>query len=109
MYAIRATYISRDDMHFDQDYYIKNHIPLAQKQLAGRVRYLMMHAEFDMRVLMDGDELRSPCVFVLYVQTMDDVEAFREFRRGPEVLPLRDDIAKYTNCDVEWTVAKVTA
>ena len=106
MYSIRATYIPREDMHFDRDYYIKHHIPLAQKQLAGRVRYLQMHAEFDMRVLMEED-LRSPCVFVLYVETKEDVEAFREFRRGSEVVPLREDIEKYTNCTPEWTVAEV--
>ena len=35
MYSIRATYIPREDMSFDRDYYVKHHIPLAQKQLAG--------------------------------------------------------------------------
>ena len=107
MYSIRATYIPREDMHFDRDYYIKHHIPLAQKQLAGHVRYLQMHAEFDMRVLMEEEDLRSPCVFVLSVETKEDVEAFREFRRGSEVVPLREDIEKYTNCVPEWTVAEV--
>jgi hypothetical protein len=107
MYSIRATYIPREDMHFDRDYYIKHHIPLAQKQLAGRVPYLQMHAEFDMRVLMEEEDLRSPCVFVLFVETRQDVEAFREFRRSPEVVPLRKDIEKYTNCVPEWTVAEV--
>ena len=109
MYSIRATYIPREDMHFDRDYYIKHHIPLAQKQLAGRVRYLQMHAEFDMRVLTEEEDLRSPCVFVLYVETKEDVEAFREFRLGSEVVPLREDIEKYTNCVPEWTVAEVTS
>jgi hypothetical protein len=51
----------------------------------------------------------SPCVFVLYVETREDVEAFREFRRSSEVVPLREDIEKYSNCASEWTVAKVTA
>ena len=109
MYSIRATYIPREDMHFDRDYYIKHHIPLAQKQLAGRVRYLQMHAEFDMRVLIEEEDLRSPCVFVLYVETREDVEAFREFRRSSEVAPLREDIEKYTNCVPEWTAGEVTS
>ena len=100
MYSIRATYIPREDMHFDRDYYIEHHIPLAQKQLAGHVRYLQMHAEFDMHVLMEEEDLRSPCVFVLSVETKEDVEAFREFRRGSEVVPLREDIEKYTDCRV---------
>ena len=98
MYSIRATYIPREDMHFDREYYVKHHIPLAQKQLAGHVSYLQMHAEFDKRMLMDGNDLRSPCVCVLYVATWEDVEAFREFRCGSDVLPLRDDIDRYTNC-----------
>ncbi len=96
-------------MRFDRDYYLKHHIPLAQKQLAGRVRYLQMHAEFDMRVLMDGNDLRSPCVFVLFVETREDVDAFNSFRRSSAVVPLREDIDKYTNCVPEWTVAEVTA
>jgi len=107
MYSIRATYIPREDMHFDRDYYIKHHIPLAQKQLAGRVPYLQMHAEFNMRVLMEEEDLRSPCVFVLFVETRQDVEAFRDFRCSPEVVPLREDIEKYTNCIPEWTVSEL--
>ena len=109
MYSIRATYIPREDMHFDRAYYIKHHIPLAQKQLAGHVRYLQMHAEFDMHVLTEEKGLRSPCIFVLYVQSREDVKAFREFRRSSEVVPLREDIEKYTNCVPEWTVAEVTS
>ena len=69
MYAIRAAYIPREDMHFDRDYYVKNHIPLAQKLIEGRVNYLQMHAEFDVRDLMQGDELQSPCVMNLLVET----------------------------------------
>ncbi|MDE0755777.1 MAG: hypothetical protein OSB26_14120 [Woeseiaceae bacterium] len=109
MYSIRATYIPRENMRFDRDYYLENHIPLAQRQLAGRVRYLQMHAEFDMHVLLDGDALRSPCVFVLYVETLEDVSAFNSFRLSSDVVPLREDIDKYTNCVPEWTMAEVTA
>ena len=109
MYSIRATYIPREDMHFDREYYIKHHIPLAKKQLAGRVHYLQMHAEFDRRELMEGEDLRSPSIFVLYVESREDVKAFREFRRSSEVMPLREDIEKYTNCVPEWTVAEVTS
>ncbi len=107
MYAIRATYLPRDGAHFDADYYVKVHMPLARKLLTGRVSFVRMHAEFDMRVLMDGLELRAPCIFVLYVASAADVEDFREFRRGPNVEPLRLDVPKYTNCKSEWTVARV--
>ena len=109
MYAIRATYLPRDDMSFDRDYYVKNHIPLAQQLLAGHVHYLQMHAEFDMQILMDGSAVRSPCVFVLHVPTLEDVEAFRDFRRSDKVTPLREDIKNYTNCESEWTVAEIQA
>ena len=109
MYAIRATYIPREDMHFDKEYYVSHHIPLAQKLLAGRIHYLQMHVEFNTRVLMNGNELRSPGVFVLLVESKDDVENFRAFRLSDDVKPLRDDVKKYTNCDLEWTVAEVAA
>lgn len=107
MYAIRATYLPGAGTHFDADYYLRVHMPLARTQLEGRVNFVRMHAEFDMRVLMDGDTLRSPCIFVLYVETEADVEAFRAFRAGPHVQPLKDDVPKYTNCKSEWTVARV--
>ena len=68
-----------------------------------------MHAEFDMHLLNVGEDLRSPCVFVLYVETREDVEALRELCHGTEVVPLREDIEKYTNCVPEWTVAEVTS
>ena len=107
MYSIRATYIPREDMHFDRDYYIKHHIPLAQKQLTGRVRYLQMHAEFDMRVLMEEEDLRSPCVFVLFVETRQDVEAFRGISPQLRGRAIKGGHREYTNCVPEWTVAEV--
>lgn len=107
MYAIRATYLPRDGMYFDREYYAAHHMRIAREQLKNRVHYLEMYAEFDMRVLMDGNELRSPCVFVLLVENVADVEAFRQFRSGPHVRPLREDAKKYTNCSLEWTVAEI--
>ena len=107
MFTIRATYIPRDDMRFDKEYYVSHHLPLAHKLLAGRIHYLQMYAEFDTCVLMNGNELRSPGVFVLLVESIDDVENFRAFRSSDDVKPLRDDIINYTNCDSEWTVAEV--
>jgi hypothetical protein len=107
MYAIRATYLPRDGMYFDSGYYLQVHMPLARRLLTGRVNFVKMHAEFDMRVLMDGNAVRSPCVFVLFVETEADVHAFRDFRSGPDVLPLKEDVPRYTNCTSEWTVARV--
>ena len=107
MYVIRATYIPRDDIHFDRDYYVKHHIPLAQKLIDGRVDYLRMQVEFDMRDLMQGDVLQSPCVMVLLVETEEDVNNFKAFMVSEDVVPLGEDVKNYTNCDVEWTVAEV--
>lgn len=107
MYAIRATYIPRDDMHFDSDYYVKNHLTLARSLIEGRVEYLDMHAELDLRELMAGETLYSPCVMVLLVETEDQVESFREFMRSEDVLPLVEDAKNYTNCDAQWSVSEV--
>ena len=107
MYIIRATYIPKDNMHFDKKYYLTHHIPLAKQLLSGRVNYVKMYAEFDTRVMMDENEVRSPGVFVLLVGSRTDVENFNAFRRSDDVKPLRDDIKNYTNCEPEWTVAEV--
>ena len=107
MYAIRATYIPKPGGFFDHDYYAANHIRIAKEQLQGRVNYLDMYAEFDVRLLMEGSEQRSPCVFVMIVESEADVEAFRQFRLSPHVMPVREDAKKYTNCDLEWTVGRV--
>ena len=107
MFTIRATYIPKDDMYFDKEYYVDYHLPLAKKLLSGRVNYIQMYAEFDSRVMMSENELRSPGVFVLLVKSKTDVDNFNAFRRRDDVKPLRDDIKNYTNCEPEWTVAEV--
>ena len=107
MYIIRATYIPKDNMHFDKEYYLTHHIPLAKQLLSGWVNYVQMYAEFDTRVMMNESELRSPGVFVLLVKSGADVENFNAFRRSEYVKPLRDDIKNYTNCEPDWTVAEV--
>ena len=107
MFAIRATYIPKDDMYFDKKYYVTYHLPLAKKLLSGHVDYIKLYAEFDTRVMMNEDELRSPGVFVLLVKSKTDVDNFNEVRRSDDVKPLRDDIKNYTNSKPEWTVAKV--
>ena len=107
MYAIRATYIPGEDMHFDRDYYVKNHIPLAKRLIEGHVNYLQIQVEFDIRDLMQGDELQSPCVMNLLVETEEDVNNFRAFMVSDDVAPLGEDVKNHTNCAVKWTVAEV--
>ena len=96
MFTIRATYIPRDDMYFDKEYYISHHMPLAKKLLKDQVNYVSM-------------QLRSPGVFVLTVESKSDVDNFNAFRRSGRVIPLREDIKNYTNCIPEWTVAEFTS
>jgi hypothetical protein len=110
MYRIQATYAPPapgQAARFDRDYYLAHHAPLARRLLEGRLRIERIEVEFDVRVLMNGNELRSPCVFALYVPELADVEAFRDFRAGPDVTPLKDDVEKYTDLPHEWTVAEV--
>jgi len=106
MYCIRATYIPREDMFFDENHYETRHIPLTRSLLAGRVNYLRIGAEFNVVLQLEPEVVRSPCVFHLYVETEQDVEAFRCFRLGPDVQPLREDLPRYTNCRNEWTVSR---
>ena len=107
MFTIRATYIPKDDMYFDKEYYVTYHLPLAKKLLSGRVNYIKLYAEFGARVMMSENEFRSPGVFVLLVNSKTDVDNFNAFRTSDDVKPLREDIKNYTNCVPEWTVAEV--
>ncbi len=109
MFTIRATYIPRDDMFFDKEYYVSHHMPLAKKLLKDQVNYISMHVEFDAYVMMNETELHSPGVFVLTVESKSDVDDFNIFRRSDNVIPLREDIKNYTNCIPEWTVAELVS
>jgi hypothetical protein len=107
MYAIRATYLPRDNMHFDRDYYVTKHISLAKKLLEGRIEYVDMYAELDSRDLMQSEVLRSPCVMNLLLETEEDVNKFKAFMDSEDVIPLAQDAVNYTNCEAQWTIAEV--
>ena len=66
-----------------------------------------MYAEFDARVMMHENESRSPCIFVLIVESEAEIEAFNLFRHSEFVKLFREDIKNYTNCVPEWTVAEI--
>lgn len=106
MYKIRATYLPRADMTFDMAYYLREHVALARTQTAGRVPIRRMDVETGAAMLMGG-AAQSPCVFSLYLDTLADVETFRAFLQSEAVEPLRRDVARYTNCELEWTVCEV--
>lgn len=107
MYKIRATYLPKPGMTFDLEYYLREHVALARVQTAGRVPIRRMDVETGTVMLMGEGAARSPCVFSLYLDTQDDVETFRRFLQSDAVEPLRRDVARYTNCDLEWTVCEV--
>jgi hypothetical protein len=46
-------------------------------------------------------------VFTLYFASPEDVEAFRHFLASANTEPLRRDVPRYTNCELEWTVCEV--
>ena len=107
MYKVRATYLPRPDMTFDLEYYFRVHVPLAGSQTAGKLNIRRIDVETGATSLLDPGQKGTPCVFCVYFDTEADVERFRKFLRSEQVEPLRDDVPNYTNCELEWTVAKV--
>lgn len=107
MYRIKATYLPCESMEFDRDYYLDKHVALAHKQLAGRVQAKKIDVEFNVTSLFDQELVKSPCVFNLYVETSDDVAAFQTFMQSEAADVLKEDVAKYTNCEIEWTVSEL--
>lgn len=106
-YKIRATYLPRPDMTFDMAYYLREHVALARRQTAGRVPIRRMDVEMGTALLMGSGPAQTPCVFSVYLDTLEDVETFRRFLQSDAVEPLRRDVAQYTDCDLEWTVCEV--
>ena len=107
MYKVRATYLRDAQSWFDLDYYFREHVPLAQRSTAGKLNIHRIEVETDETLLLEPATQRSPCVFCLYFETLEDVEAFRRFLQGPDTDALREDVAHYTNCALEWTVCEV--
>lgn len=108
MFKVRATYLPRSDMRFDLDHYFRVHVPLAKAQADGRVNVRKIDVETGATLLLDPEVQRAPCVFSIYFDTAEDVEAFRRFLLSPATAPMREDVPKYTNCELEWTVCEVT-
>ena len=107
MYKIRAIYLPCESMEFDRNYYLDKHIALAHKQLAGKVQAKKIDVEFNVVSLFNQELVKSPCVFNLYVETANDVAAFQAFMQSEAVQVLKEDVAKYTNCELEWTVSEL--
>ncbi|MEX2124210.1 MAG: EthD family reductase [Woeseia sp.] len=107
MFKIRGTYLPKPGMHFDLDYYFRVHVPLAQQQTAGRLRIQKVEVETHTAPLLGPDEPSTPCVFCVYLPEKEDLESFRQFLTSPHADPLKEDVIRYTNCDLQWTVCQV--
>ncbi len=81
------------------------------EELQGSWGSAAVRGEKILTVALDGEmgdgPVQSPCVFTVYLDSLDGVEAFRKFLQGDAVDPLRRDVARYTNCELEWTVCEV--
>jgi hypothetical protein len=107
MFKVRASYLPRADGWFDLDYYLREHVRLARQQTDGRLDILRIEVESHSTALLDPALKLAPCVFCLYFREHADVDAFRAFLSSPAVEPLRADVPRYTNCELEWTVCEV--
>jgi len=106
VYKIRAVYPAQPDYRFDQDYYVRGHLPLAQRQLQGKVTVKAIDIEWDVKVLLGGEEITSPCAVSIYLETDQDLQDFQSWLQSPDAQPVVADQANYTNCECHWTIAK---
>ena len=108
MYKIKATYLPREDMTFDLDYYFRVHVPMAASKIDPGIAVLKVEVESKAESLLEPGAKATPCVFAVYLPDRKDVDRFRALLQSDAVNPLREDVPKYTNCELEWTVSEVT-
>lgn len=107
MYKIRAAYLSGKNTYFDKRYYLDKHVPLANKHLDGKFPVEKIDLEWDVALLPEKGALKSHCVFNLYVRSIEEVKAFRNFFQSDASTPIKEDVVNYTNCTMEWTVSEL--
>lgn len=107
MYRVRATYLPRDDMKFDYDYYFREHVALAQRQTSGKLNIVKIEVETEEELLLESGDKCSPLVFIIHLETLQDVDKLRQFFQSPDIVALQEDVPKYTNCELKWTVSKL--
>jgi hypothetical protein len=108
MYQIRAVYPAHDGHHFDQDYFRTGHLPLAEKQITGRVKVDRIEVEWDVKALFT-QELISPCAVTIYLTAEQDLQDFLHWLQSADALPVIEDAKNYTDCAVEWSISRVDA
>lgn len=107
MYRIRATYLPRPDMVFDLEYYFRVHVPLARETTAGKINIRRMEVEVHSGLLLDPARQGAPCVLCIDLESEEDVAAFSRLLQSDAVQALREDVPRYTNCALEWTVSGI--
>ena len=108
MYKIHAIYQPREDGKFDFEHYFKVHVPLARKQhRIGGLNVLRMEVNTECNLLLEPESQYSPLTYSLYFESLEDIEAFREYLKSPVTEPLKEDVPKYTNCELTWTYCEV--
>ena len=98
---IRATfsYLSTPEAHFDFDYYVGRHVPLARRLLEP------VRVEVDRCVSAEerGSAPRALCVAHLHFETLED------YYRGLDAHgdELARDVPNYTNAELEILVSEI--
>ena len=123
MYKVSAIYTPPADteLWFDHEHYANVHVPMMNRELPGRVPLVAVDLDVGLetlcrtRVAGDGatsrcpeaPELVAPLVANLYFDSRDDAYGFADFVTSEDARALHEDVAKYTNCDIHWTVGEV--
>ena len=108
MFRIRASYAPAPGERLDFAHYHAVHVPLARRQMAGRVNVLNVEVEERPRPLFDDDAGGPALTLLIDVASAADVEAFKAFVVSDAARPLHADIPNYTDCVPAWTVVDLT-
>jgi len=109
MYKVVAIYKSHDGCKFDYDHYWSTHVPLATKQMkAGNVPFSRREVETEFKGFLDPSTPVPMLTCTYYVDSEAEIDNFRQFMMTDLVQPLIEDAQKYTDCEIDWVVSKVT-
>jgi uncharacterized protein (TIGR02118 family) len=114
MYRISAIYNAEAGKHFDREYYLDVHVPLAFRQLKGRVNIKKFEVEWDLEQIdwtaqsgLEKKNIMAPCRFSAIVETERDLQDFFKFMKTPDRDPLHEDVKKYTDCSMTWVISEL--
>ena len=108
MYKVSAIYHSGDDTFFDLEHYFNVHVPLALKQMAlGNLKFIKREIVQNVKDMFDPSKTGPVFIISYILESKQDVEEFVAFMKTDLIQPLIEDVPKYTNCEVEWTISEV--